>query len=201
MDAADELYATGPIWDERPDEIVADVLARLPTGRVLDLGAGEGRHAVWLALKGWQVTAVDSSAVAMGNLQALAAVRGLSIDAVIADATSYSPRKQAYDLVLLRYLELRVPSLRLALKTAATALAPPGRLLLIAHDASNLDHGYGGPQNPEVLTTPEVVAGILTRLGLEVVRAEVVGRPITTEDGVIRVALDHVVEAVNSPAA
>lgn len=200
MEPAGELYATGPIWDERPDERVVDVLAQVTTGRALDLGAGEGRHAVWLALNGWDVTAVDSSAVAMGNLQALAAVRGLSLDAVIGDVTSYSPRKQAYDLVLVRYLQLRVSSLKLALKTAAAALAAQGRLLLIAHDASNLDQGYGGPQNPEVLTTPEVVAGILTGLGLDVVRAEVVRRRIMTDAG-IRVALDHVVEAVNSPVA
>src|SRR5262249_49632970 len=59
----DELYASAElVWTAEPNRFVAEELAGLAAGRALDLGTGEGRNAIWLAERGWQVTAVDFSA-------------------------------------------------------------------------------------------------------------------------------------------
>lgn len=190
----DARYAGAQVWDLEPNRLVLEALDHLSPGRALDVGAGEGRHALWLASKGWQVTAVDFSSVAVGKIQARAALMGLEVDAQVGDVTRFRPRHD-FDLVLFSYLHLVMPSLKRALRTAVAVLTEGGEFFLVAHDASNLDRGYGGPPDPDVLTTPEAVADILTATGLEVTRAEVVARQVHTESGT-RTALDHVVQAV-----
>ena len=77
-------------------------------------------------------------------------------------------------------------------RAAATAVAPGGTLLAVGHDAGNLTRGWGGPQYPDVLWTPEAVAAGLD--GLTVHRAEQVERHVQTADGE-RVAIDTLVRA------
>jgi hypothetical protein len=91
------------------------------------------------------------------------------------------------------YLQLPEPERTAALRHAVGALVPGGTLLVVAHDRSNLDGGYGGPQDPAVLATPEEVASALS--DLIVLKAETVERAVLTDDGV-RIATDHVVRAV-----
>jgi hypothetical protein len=88
-----------------------------------------------------------------------------------------------------------MPALRKVLGNIATGLSVGGRLVLVAHDASNLDSGYGGPKDPDRLNDAAAVGKAAAAAGLEVVRAEVVRREVQTDLGV-RIALDHVVEAV-----
>ncbi len=72
-------------------------------------------------------------------------------------------------------------------------MAPGGRFVLVCHDATNFEHGHGGPQYPEVLTTPDqVVAAIGSDLTVE--RAEVAERHVDT-DGGTKTALDTIVVA------
>src|SRR6266496_51844 len=78
----------------------------LPPGWALDLGAGEGRNAVWLAERGWRVTAVDFSPVALDKGRGLAQARGVGVDWVLEDLRGYRPELAAYDLVLVAYLQL-----------------------------------------------------------------------------------------------
>jgi hypothetical protein len=62
----DARYATsGLVWSAEPNRWAEEVLGGLLPGRALDLGTGEGRHAVWLARRGWEVTAVDFSGEAI----------------------------------------------------------------------------------------------------------------------------------------
>jgi SAM-dependent methyltransferase len=179
------------VWTAQPNRfLVAEVTGLVP-GRALDLAAGEGRNAVWLAEQGWAVTAADYSSVAMEKAGALATSRGVAVDTLVADATTF-PCVPVFDLVVVAYLQLPEPGRSRALGKAAGAVAPGGTLLVIAHDEANLDHGYGGPQDPSVLTGPHDVAAALE--GLEVVRAERVERPVETADGP-RIAVDHVVRA------
>jgi hypothetical protein len=103
------------------------------------------------------------------------------------------PAAASYDLVLVAYLQLPADRLEPVLRRAAAAVAPGGTFLLVNHDLANLDGGYGGPQSPTVLTTPEqVVAAVADTLVIE--RAEVVDRHVDTPDG-RRTALDTLVLA------
>ena len=198
MDPAewDARYAASElVWSAEPNRFVAAETADLPPGRALDLAAGEARNAIWLAENGWAATAVDFSRVALQKAAHLAAARGVALEVVEADVTAYEPERGAYDLVLVAYLQTP-PSDRAAwLGHAVDALAPGGTLLIVGHDRSNLDGGYGGPQDAVLLTTPEELTDELTAHGdLEVDKAERVERFVETSDGP-RVAIDHVVRA------
>ena len=127
------------------------------------------------------------------NSRSIRAPRGVEITAEVADLTGYVPEPGGYDLVVIAYLQLPADQLDPILRRAAAAVAPGGTFLLIGHDLSNLDGGYGGPQMPEVLTTPDQVRAALDA-GFTVDRSEVVERHVDTDDGE-RVALDTYVTA------
>jgi SAM-dependent methyltransferase len=192
-DEWDQRYrATELVWSAEPNRFLVAEVADLAPGRVLDLAAGEGRNAIWLAERGWQATAVDYSDVALTKAREIAARRGVTIETVVEDVTEFRPTPGAYDLVLVAYLQLPEPDRSAALQRAVEAVASGGTLLVIAHDESNIERGYGGPQDPAVLASPDEVAAIVSEL--EVVKAERVERAVDTPDGP-RVAIDHVVRA------
>jgi SAM-dependent methyltransferase len=188
-----ERYAaTDRLWSAGPNQFLAAEAADLEPGRAIDLACGEGRNAVWLAERGWAVTAVDFAEVALDRGRAAAAERELEVDFVCADVVAYEPDVHAFDLVAVLYLHLPAGERDVVFQRAAEAVAPGGTFLLVGHDRSNIEHGYGGPDDPAVLNTPDEVASALD--GLEVERAEVVEREVETADGV-RVALDTLVRA------
>jgi 2-polyprenyl-3-methyl-5-hydroxy-6-metoxy-1,4-benzoquinol methylase len=66
------------VWSGRANAVLVDVAGPLPAGTALDLGCGEGGDAVWLAGRGWRVTAVDISATALERARALAERAGVA---------------------------------------------------------------------------------------------------------------------------
>lgn len=147
----DERYAASDrVWSAGPNAEVERFVSPWPAGRALDLGAGEGRHAIWLASLGWRVTAVDFSAVGLGKGEAEATRRGLAIDWAVADARSWQPSPGVlYDLVLVAYLHLPDD----VLGRCRRWLSPGGALVVVGHALRNLTDGVGGPQDPSLLHT------------------------------------------------
>jgi len=192
----DERYAGAEFeWSMHPNQFVAAELAALPPGRALDLAAGEGRNSVWLAERGWSVTAVDFSRVGLDKGRALGAARGVAdgrVEWVVADLSEYSPARAAFELVLIAYLQVDAALLARVLAGAAAALTPGGTLLVVGHDLTNLTEGVGGPQRPDVLYTPEAITAGLP--GLRIVRAERVRRTVE-RDGAQATAIDTLVRA------
>jgi SAM-dependent methyltransferase len=189
---------TDLVWSAGPNIWVEQVTSGLAPGVALDLGAGEGRNALWLAENGWHATAVDFSSVAIDKARDLARER-LSDAAdrfhgVCADLLSYRPTAQSSDLVMLVYVQLPPDERRSVIATAASAVRAGGLLLVVAHDSENLLHGYGGPQDPTVLYTTADITADLATSGLSIDRAEQVVRVVTTDAGP-RQALDAVVVA------
>lgn len=194
MDRAawDERYGQAAwVWSLEPNRFVAERLAGHEPGRALDLACGEGRNALWLAQRGWRVTAVDFSQVALDKGHQRAVGAGLEIEWVAADLTAFEPETGEYDLALIAYLHLPARDLEKVLRRAAGSLAPGGTLLVVGHDVTNLTEGAGGPQDPELLYTPESVTAALERLRVE--RAQRVTRAV---DGADRPAIDTLVLAV-----
>jgi SAM-dependent methyltransferase len=174
----DERYATSEYqWKMAPNQFVAAQLADLTAGRALDLAAGEGRNSVWLAERGWRVTAVDFSRVGLEKGRKLAASRDVTgIDWVVADLRDYRPAAAAFDLVLIAYLHCDASLRAEVLGRAAAALAPGGTLFVVGHDLANLGEGTGGPQDPAVLYTAQALRAELP--GLRVLRGEQVRRSV-----------------------
>jgi SAM-dependent methyltransferase len=161
----------------------------------MDLATGEGRNAVWLAERGWSVCAVDFSAVAIHKAKRSAAERKVAekIEFQIADLRDYEFGKGTFDLVSMIYLHIPQVELAAVIVGAAQAVARGGTFLLVGHDSSNLERGYGGPRDPGLLYTAEHV---LAALGgrLEIEKAGAVERHVETEHGV-KVAIDCLVRA------
>lgn len=193
--AWDNRYADPELlWTSEPSRFLVQETAGLRAGRALDLACGEGRNTVWLAQQGWQVTGVDFSKVALKKARRLAAGCSVSAEWVASDLMDYRPPRAAFDLVGIFYLQLPAIERELVIDAAAAAVAPGGLFLLVAHDAENLAHGYGGPQDAAVLYTAADITADLAGSALEIERAETVGRPVQTPDGE-RIALDLLVRA------
>jgi SAM-dependent methyltransferase len=178
-----------------PNRFVAAELDGVPPGRALDLAAGEGRNSVWLAERGWRVTAVDFSRVGLDSGRELSAAHGVDdgqVDWVVADLSAYSPARSAFDLVLVAYLQVGSALRARVLAGAAAALVPGGTLLVVGHDLANLTEGVGGPSSPEVLYTPQAITAALP--GLRIIRAERVRRRVE-RDGAQATAVDTLVRA------
>jgi SAM-dependent methyltransferase len=189
-----DRYASSElVWGTDANRFVAeaygDATAR---GRALDLACGEGRNTIWLAERGWRATGVDYSGVAIERARKLAAHRGVDVDFVEADASSWAPEPGAYALVVIAYLQVPADEARRVWEHAVAALEPGGELFMIGHARRNLEEGTGGPQDLAVLWEPEEVAVALRELGLQVDAAEHVTREV--EDAP-RAAIDARVRA------
>ncbi len=179
MQAADwdARYAERQQWSGEPNPLVAGLVGELPPGDAVDLAAGEGRHALWLARRGWDVTAVDFSAVGLDRGRA--APGGDAVRWVVADVLTWAPpgppAEPGPDLVLVAYLHLPEADTVELLSRAVGWLRPGGRLVLLGHDVDNLTRGVGGPQDPAILHSTDRLAPVATLLDvdrLEQVRRE-----------------------------
>lgn len=131
----DQRYSGAQIWSGNPNGALVHEVSTMTPGRALDVGAGEGGDAVWLAERGWQVTANDISQLGLDRITAVANERDLSIASLRADANALHAYETAtYDLVTAHYASIpRTPDSR-GLNNVLNAVAPGGTLLVVSHD-------------------------------------------------------------------
>lgn len=167
MDAQawDARYAERQQWSGEPNALVAELLADLPPGSAVDLAAGEGRHALWLAGRGWRATAVDFSATGLARGRGRAGAG--PVEWVTADVLTWAGPGEPVDLVLVAYLHLPPPDLEDLLVRAVGWLRPGGRLLVLGHDVDNIERGVGGPQEPAILHSVERLAPVAALLEVD----------------------------------
>lgn len=168
----DERYGQRQQWSSEPNALIAELLSGLPPGDAVDLAAGEGRHALWLATRGWGVAAVDFSAVGLGRGRSQPGAERVTWEA--ADVTTWTAPQASQDLVLVAYLHLPEADAVAVLTRAVGWLRPGGRLLVLGHDVDNLTAGVGGPQEAAILHSVQRLAPVAALL--EVDRLEQVPR-------------------------
>ncbi|RIW49525.1 NAD(P)/FAD-dependent oxidoreductase [Micromonospora endophytica] len=174
--------ARDAVWSGRPNpQLVAEVEGSAP-GRVLDVGCGEGADAVWLAERGWQVTAVDISDTALTRAAAYARERRVAerIEFRHADLMRWTPEPDGYDLVSAQFMQLPPQPRRDLFGRLAAAVAPGGRLLIVGHHPRDLRSSAHRLHLPEMMFTAEQVAAELDAQRFEVLAAQT--RPRTTVD-------------------
>jgi thioredoxin reductase/SAM-dependent methyltransferase len=124
-----------PMWSGNPNGALVHEVGELAPGRALDVGAGEGGDAIWLAEQGWKVTAADISSAALARVSAEAGRRGLDVACLHRDANDLDAFEAgAYDLVSMHYGAVHRTPDRRGLANLLAAVAPGGTLLVVAHD-------------------------------------------------------------------
>ncbi len=131
----DHRYSGEQIWSGNPNGTLVNEITGVAAGRALDVGAGEGGDAVWLADQGWRVSANDISRRGLDRIATVALDRNLTIECLHADANALQPfATAAFDLVTAHYASIpRTPDDR-AVNNVVAAVAPGGTLLVVGHD-------------------------------------------------------------------
>jgi SAM-dependent methyltransferase len=200
MDEAfwEERYrSSGAMWSGQPNVQLVAEAAGLPAGSALDVGCGEGADAMWLAARGWKVTAVDVSTVALARAAARAAGTSADLAARIdwqhTDLRSWAPADR-YDLVSMQFMH-PPPGLRDSLfRRLAVSVASGGTLLIVGHDISHRETISRG-HDPALFFTGADVVAALDPARWRVVVNTVRGRDAAGPDGEAVTFYDTVVRA------
>ena len=124
----------GQMWSGRPNGRLVAEVAGLNPGRALDVGCGEGADAIWLAERGWKVTAIDISEVALGRARQAAEAAGATIEWVAGDALETTFPARSFDLVSLQYPALPKVAGGRAVRALLDTVRPGGLVLAVYHD-------------------------------------------------------------------
>lgn len=169
------------MWDERyadaaykygtePNDLVRDEVSRIPPGRVLCLAEGEGRNAVFLASRGYEVTAVDYSRVGLDKAERLAHERGVRIELIEADLATFDLGSSAWNGIVSIWAHTP-PEIRRRVHAAIPmALRPGGIFILEAYRPAQLALGTGGPKDVAMLPSLGDLRAELAGLELLVAR-------------------------------
>lgn len=154
------------IYGTAPSAYFKQVIDGLKPGRLLVPGAGEGRDAVYAASLGWEVYAFDQSEEGRRKAMLLAAKKNVQIRYEIEDAAEFTCHLQSYDMVALVFVHFE-PALRKRFHNELVKCLQPGGLMLIeAFHKKQFGNSSGGPKNPEMLVTAEILAGDFSELAI-----------------------------------
>ncbi|GAB3431093.1 class I SAM-dependent methyltransferase [Actinophytocola sediminis] len=141
LDAHADVVATRP-----PSTHLLTVAGDLPPGVALDAGCGHGAETLWLAARGWRVTAVDFAETALDHARSRAETIGTAVaervDWVHGDLTTWTPPPGRHDLVTCLYVHL-AGGVTETVRRLAAGVAPGGTLLLVGHRP--VDPATGNP--------------------------------------------------------
>lgn len=129
----------GAMWSGRPNGRLVAEVADLTPGRALDVGCGEGADAIWLARRGWTVTAVDISDIAIGRAREAAERADVAVEWVCGDALSTLFPVRSFDLVSMQYPALPKAAGAAAVRGLLDTVRSGGLLLAVYHDLDD-DH-------------------------------------------------------------
>ena len=171
----DERYATDEfVYGRQPNDFLVSQVSALPLGKVLCLAEGEGRNAVWLARQGYQVTAVDASAVGLEKARQMAAEHEVEVEIIQADLGDFDIASESWDAVVSIFCHLPAVLRRQVHARVANGLRSGGVLLLEAYTPRQLEFGTGGPPVAEMMMDKDVLSdeldGLVFRYAEECVR-------------------------------
>ncbi len=184
---SEELFAYG----EEPNTFLAEVADRLPPGRALEIGCGQGRNAVFLARHDLVVTAVDSSEIGLERGAELAARQHVDVEWVHADLNTFEPGHGCWEVILSTFVHMPPDLRRKVHRRLVEALHPGGLLVLEAYTPAQLGFGTGGPPVAAMLMSLEDLrddfAGLEFEHAVELVRPVHEGRYHAGDAAVVQI--------------
>lgn len=191
------------MWNERysspeyaygtePNDFLSAVATRIPPGRVLSIGDGEGRNGVFLATRGYDVTSMDASTVGLAKAQRLAAARGVPIATIVADLADFVIAPDSWEGIVSIFCHLPPPLRRRVHEQVVHGLVPGGLYVLESYSPKQLGRGTGGPSSAELLPTLDMLRAELA--GLELLHAVEIERDV--HEGEFHRGLSAVVQII-----
>src|SRR5256714_859910 len=153
----------GTMWSGRPNGRLVAEVADLNPGGALDVGCGEGADAIWLARRGWTVTAIDVSDLAVRRAREAADLAGTAVEWVCGDALQTPFIARSFDLVSMQYPALPKAAGESAVRTLLDTVRPGGLLLAVYHDLDDehRDHMKSKGVDPEDYVGADDLARLL----------------------------------------
>lgn len=203
----DERYnGSGAVWSGNPNPQLVAEAAKLAPGRALDVGCGEGADSFWLAQRGWQVSAVDISRVALKKAAQHASAKatsGTAVSGTIAwehhDLLAWTPPSATFDLITVQFMHLPTEDRDPLYDRLAAAVAAEGSLLIVGHSASDIHAGAHRPDVPDLFFTAADIAGALAVNQWRIEVSESRPRSAEDSDGRQIIIHDEVLRAVRLP--
>ncbi|RPH90370.1 MAG: methyltransferase domain-containing protein [Calditrichaeota bacterium] len=188
-------------WDQRYDrdeyvygldanEFLISVASAILPGPVLCLGEGEGRNAVFLAEKGFPITAVDGSRVALKKAEQLARQKNVSINTVVSDLADYQIDQDEWMGIVYIFCHLHRDLRKIVHRACCAGLKRGGVFILEGFTPAQLDYNTGGPKSFDLLMTADELRGELSGLEIQVAQEVVRDR----REGLLHTGLSAVVQ-------
>lgn len=171
----DERYATDDYrFGTRPNKFLVDCAARLKPATTLSLGEGEGRNAVYLARLGYDVTAVDQSAVGLAKARRLAKTHDVAITTITADLNNYLIAPSSWDVIMNFFCHIPQSEREPLHRRVVAGLKPGGAYIYEVFSPQQVAFATGGPSARDSLVSlaeaRQELAGLDLRVAQEVVR-------------------------------
>jgi SAM-dependent methyltransferase len=158
----------GYVYGTNPNDFLVSVASRIPQGRILCLGEGEGRNAVYLASLGYEVVAVDQSEIGLAKAEQLAAQQDVKIKTIVADLAEFIIEPKSWQGVVSIFCHLPSALWEQVHRSAIAGLTSGGMWVLEAYTPRQLELGTGGPGNLDMLVSLETVKSKLAGLDWEI---------------------------------
>ncbi len=155
------------VYGTEPNEFFKSEINKLSPGRLLALAEGEGRNGIYAASLGWKVDAVDFSNVAKEKALKFAAEKNVQINYTVTDLGDFHPKPETYDAVSIIFIHLNPEISKIVHKRASDALKKGGRILMEVYSKEQLGKDSGGPQNYDMLYSPEEIEENFSGLNIE----------------------------------
>lgn len=185
LETNNNRYLMKDLWNQRfsskeyaygtePNTFFKEQISKLTPGRLLLLGEGEGRNAVYAAKNGWTVDAFDWSEEAKIKALKLARANNCMIDYKVEDLINLILHFNMYDAVGLIFLHLDEELRESVHAKVIKTLKPGGRVILEAYAKEQLNYNSGGPKDIELLFSLEDVVTDFNKLNYEILSKELV---------------------------
>lgn len=159
------------VYGTEPNDFLRSVADRLPErGNILSLAEGEGRNAVFLAGKGFDVTGVDGSLKGLKKALQLAESKAVKIKTIHSDLRNFKIEKDFWDGIVIIFCHLPPELRRKVFRSAAEGLKPDGVLVFEGYSKEQIKNDTGGPKDPELLYDLEELKSDFRGLEFEIAR-------------------------------